>query len=146
MVMSAQSCGQMHSRALGGSPRDRQGWGIVAPQSALILLLLVAFGLAGVLPCIVHCERDHTKATAESAAAPIAWFLCDFPSSFGEASAQDAPHHHHVAPQLPFEPTLAFAGLVLASLLIAGRLLAELCRADFPVRLTPPTPPPRSAH
>lgn len=146
MVMSAQSCGQMCSRLFGGSPRDRQGWRVVLPQSTLILLALVAFALSGVLPCIVHCERDHSQGPAESSASLLAWFLCDFPGSFGETSFQDAPHHHHVAPQLPFEPTLAFAGLVLASLLIAGRLLAELCRADFPIRLTPPTPPPRSAY
>lgn len=145
MVMSAQSCGQIRSQEFGGSPRGRQGWGVVATHSVLILLLLVAFGLSGVLPCIVHCERDHTKATAESPAAPIAWFLCDFPSSFSETSAQDAPHHHHVAPQLPFESTLAFAGLIVASLIVTGRLFLQLCCLAHLLCFVPPTPPPRLA-
>jgi hypothetical protein len=135
----------MCSRLFAGSPRDRWHWRAVAPQPPLVLLLLVAFALSGVLPCIVHCDRDHSGAAAESAAAPIAWFLCDFPSALGETATPASPHHHHIAPQLPFEPTLAFAGMLAASLLVTGRLLLQLCRKAHLLRFAPPIPPPRLA-
>lgn len=143
MFINAQPHSQMPGQLIVDLARDLRLWRVFAPQPVLILLLLVAFGLAGVLPCIVHCGRDHTQATAESAPAPITWFLCDFPSAFGEATTPPASHHHHLAPQLPFEPTLAFVGMLAAALLVTSRLLLQLRRRAEPLRFAPPTPPPR---
>lgn len=145
MLMSAQSYRQVPGQPVAGSARDRRRWRVfTTPQTALVLILIVAVGLSGALPCITHCDRDHDEtAAADGSVTPLAWFLCDFPRPFGGTDAQAAPYHHHIAPQPLFEPTLAFAGLLTASLVVTGRLLLRLCRTLLPLQFAPPTPPPR---
>jgi hypothetical protein len=113
-------------------------------QPGLIWLMIVALGTLGILPCVVHCDSSHGETgTTDGPSALIAWFLCDFSASSGLTSDPTGPHHHHAAPQPPVEPTLAFAGVVAAALLLSGWLLQHLQHHCLPLLSAPPTPPPR---
>jgi hypothetical protein len=113
-------------------------------QSGLFWLVIVALCTLRALPCVVHCDSSHGEtATTGGPSASIAWFLCDLPASSGLTGDQAGLHHHHPAPQPPFEPALAFAGVVAATLLLAGWLPQRLCHHCLPLLSAPPTPPPR---
>jgi len=117
----------------------------IAPLHTLLLwLVIAALAVLGALPGVVHCDRKHAETTTTSEAHALrAWFLCDLPASAGLPAGTAMPHHHHVAPQLPVEPALAFVGLVAPALLLTGRLLLFLRCQILLLLFAPPTPPPR---
>jgi hypothetical protein len=115
-------------------------------NALLALLVIVALGLLGALPCVTHCELNHDEALATHAEPGlVAMFLCDLPAPVGAPEGQTAPHHHHVVPQMPLDPPLAFAGMLPAALLLSGRLFMRRFLACRSPLAAPPTPPPRLA-
>ncbi len=119
---------------------------MVSPRpTALIWLVIVTLGVLGSLPCVIHCDSNHAdRATPVQTNSLIAWFLCDRSVTQGLPGGQPVPHHHHVAPQIPLQPVVAFVGVVSAALLLTGRLLLSLGGQILPLRVAPPTPPPQS--